>query len=316
MTELTRLDYEPLMKKGFLYAKGSSPVLLAAHLDTVHKNPVKIICYSADGKIVMSPEGLGGDDRAGIFMILQIIQKHRCHVLFCEDEEIGGIGAHEFAESGIKPKVNYIVELDRCGANDAVFYDCNNPAFTEFVTAFGFEEAMGSFSDISIIAPKLKLAAVNLSAGYYNQHTRHEYIDLSVAEHNVQRINKMVSTPTEQFEYVKAMTARLGLWGNDDEDLFEQYWMKDIQMKALMFLPDTAHVKLPNGAMEGCEGQYLLDRAGNVYEFLYHLDMAVKRSNFEAYSENNMPIKFKNKAAMEIEVVPEDFIYSIHEICG
>ena len=97
---------------------------------------------SDDGRYLMSPQGIGGDDRCGVYMILQIINEVRCHVLFCEDEETGGNGARAFAGSGIQMDVNYIVEMDRRGNNDAVFYDCSNPEFTEFVCAFGFQERM------------------------------------------------------------------------------------------------------------------------------------------------------------------------------
>ena len=202
--ELQELRYSPISSKGFLYAKGTVPVLLVAHLDTVHREGVKIICYSKGGKILMSPQGIGGDDRAGVYMILQLLKSHRCHVLFCEDEEHGGVGAHHFAESNIKPAVNYIIEFDRRGSNDAVFYDCANEEFTQFVCGFGFEESIGSFSDISIVAPALGVAAVNLSSGYYNEHTAHEYINMLDIHNNLDRARRMIATRTEKFEYVEA----------------------------------------------------------------------------------------------------------------
>lgn len=34
--QLRTHDYEPVCKSGFLYAEGTVPVLLVAHLDTVH----------------------------------------------------------------------------------------------------------------------------------------------------------------------------------------------------------------------------------------------------------------------------------------
>ena len=61
-------------KPGYLYAEGTIPVLLAAHMDTVHRQPVEQICYSADGAVAMSPQGIGGDDRCGVWMILQILR--------------------------------------------------------------------------------------------------------------------------------------------------------------------------------------------------------------------------------------------------
>lgn len=261
------MGYRTRTKKGFIYAKGSLPVLLVAHLDTVHKELVKTVCYSADGSIVMSPEGIGGDDRAGVYMILQLIKKYRCHVLFCEDEEIGGIGAHKFVGSNIKPKVNYIVELDRRGSDDAVFYDCDNSEFTKFVIGFGFKEEVGSFSDISILAPALQAAAVNISAGYYSEHSRHEYVILRVMEKNIELVGNMISTPSEKFDYIEAVSFRRSLWGGScyEEMLdFERYYRgaNDSELKTLLPLPDTAYVTLRNGDMEEGDGQYLVDRTG------------------------------------------------------
>lgn len=169
-TELIENGYAVRKQRGFLYAEGTVPVLLVAHLDTVHRTQPETICYSADGAVMMSPQGIGGDDRAGVYMILRLIQSCHCHVLFCEDEETGGHGARAFTKSGIKPDVNYIVELDRTGSNDAVFYQCRNRQFERHINSFGFQTAFGSFSDISILAPHLNLAAVNLSTGYYHAH--------------------------------------------------------------------------------------------------------------------------------------------------
>ena len=82
---LRKQGYEVVNKHGFLYAKGTVPVLLVAHLDTVHREAPRILCYSSDKRYMTSPQGIGGDDRAGVYMILQIIQSQRCHVLFCEE---------------------------------------------------------------------------------------------------------------------------------------------------------------------------------------------------------------------------------------
>ena len=120
--ELQSAGYTVTSKDGFLYAPGTVPVLLVAHLDTVHEKAPSIICYSKDNRVLMSPQGIGGDDRAGVYMILEIIKQANCHVLFCEDEEIGDIGAKKFVKSNMPLPVYYIIELDRQGHNDAVYY--------------------------------------------------------------------------------------------------------------------------------------------------------------------------------------------------
>lgn len=119
----------------------------------------------------------------------------------CEGEERGGHDATALIQSGISMNVNYIVGLDRKGENDAVYYGCDNRAFSEFVAEFSFQDAFGSFSDISILAPHLKTATVNLSTGYYNAHRNHELIDREVMAINTERVIEMVMTPTEHYPY-------------------------------------------------------------------------------------------------------------------
>jgi hypothetical protein len=316
MSELNHLGYKTQTKQGFIYAKGTLPVMLVAHLDTVHKEQVQLICYSTDKSIVMSPQGIGGDDRAGVYMILQIIKKHRCHVLFCEDEEIGGIGASAFVKSGINPKINYIVELDRRGTNDVVFYDCDNSEFTKFVTGFGFKEQVGSFSDIAIVAPELGITAVNISAGYFNEHSKSEYVDLNAVAKNIERVGEMVSAKSDAFEYIEAVYFPRGIWDSRYyEDVFDfrgYYNSKDkIRIKTLMPLPDFAYVTLPNGDLEENFGDYFMDEAGAVYEYLYDLDVALETKGFQAKSASGLPMQFSLKDCTEVEIVPFEYVCDV-----
>ena len=200
---LTSRNYKVENKDGFLYAQGDVPVLLVAHMDTVHKQaPIQIV--ENDGKI-SSPQGIGGDDRCGIFIIMNIVKDLHCSVVLCEDEEIGGVGARKFTKSPFISEldVNYIVEFDRAHENDAVFYSCDNKDFTDFVTdVTGFKVAQGSFSDISVIAPAAKIAAVNLSCGYYNAHTTGEYVVYDEMMETIQAAKALIETECEKFEYV------------------------------------------------------------------------------------------------------------------
>lgn len=225
--ELINNGYTVTNEDGFLYAPGEIPVLLIAHMDTVHKEEVKSICVSDDG-VVMSPQGIGGDDRCGIFMILETIKTHRVHVLFCEDEEIGLIGAGKFAKSDIKPDVNYIIEYDRKGKDDAVFYSCDNPEFTKFITDtdIGFIEAHGSASDISKVAPAINAAAVNLSCGYYNQHTLHEYVVISEMMNNIERGKRIIDKPCEHFDYIEKTYSytKYNYSNYKDTDWYKKYY--------------------------------------------------------------------------------------------
>lgn len=303
VSELTARGYQPVSKKGYLYAEGEIPVLLVAHLDTVHRQPVKNICCSRDGRLLMSPEGIGGDDRCGVHMILEIIREARCHVLFTEDEEIGCVGARTFAAGRIRPSVNYIVEVDRRGSNDAVFYLCDNPEFSEFVCSFGFETARGSFSDISVIAPALGVAAVNISAGYYNEHSLHEYIDLAAIERNIGLLREMVQSPTERFEYVER---RYSFSQMSFEDI--RHWdfggerESRSRCKYLMPLPEDASLTM--GGYESSETDaHLIDNGGNVYRYLPELDAAVHSEGLEAYGPDGTGLVFNRKLAKRMSIL-------------
>lgn len=213
---LASYKYKVENQDGFLYAKGDVPVLLVAHMDTVHKQVPDTI-VETDGKI-SSPQGIGGDDRCGIFIIMNIVQQLHCSVVLCEDEEIGCVGARKFANSSFinQLDVNYMIEFDRMHANDAVFYDCDNKEFTDFVTDYtGYKEAYGSFSDISRIAPAAKVAAVNLSCGYYKAHSLDEYVVYDEMMATVQAAKALITTECSRFEYVQRKQQQMSLWGHD-----------------------------------------------------------------------------------------------------
>ena len=189
----------------FILVPGEAPVLLVAHLDTVHRQQVETICWSS--KIWMSPQGIGGDDRCGVFALVSIHEKAKKKpwLLFTCGEESGGIGASRFVNEYLKNEglrkrmssIKFIIELDRKGKDEAVYYDCYCPELEDYITSKGFRTDIGSYSDIVDIAPVLGIAAVNLSCGYYNAHTEHEYIVLPELEHTIKVVTEIVNESDE-----------------------------------------------------------------------------------------------------------------------
>lgn len=225
-------------KKGkYILIPGEAPVMLIAHMDTVHAERVKQICKSGDGNILMSPQGIGGDDRCGVYALVTAhkLSKSKPWLLFTCDEETGAGGAIEFCAQygkGKLPKgldgLKVLVEIDRKGGNDAVYYDCDNRELKAYIESKGFKTEYGSFSDISYIAPELGVAAVNLSAGYYCAHTQHEYIDRKQLSATIKRVVEIIEDSVKedfpQYEYIDAVWPRGygmsygrygGLWDDD-----------------------------------------------------------------------------------------------------
>ena len=95
--------------------------------------------------------------------------------------------------------VQFMIEIDRRGCNQAVFYDCGNEEFKNYILNFGFKEEFGTFSDISILSPAYDIASVNLSAGYYNEHTKQEYISLKDLQNTIDLVLKILKDKNRKF---------------------------------------------------------------------------------------------------------------------
>lgn len=192
--------------KDYIVAEGDIPIALVAHMDTVFPRPAQDIYYDRVKNVIWSSDGLGADDRAGIFAILHILRKGlRPHIILTTDEEKGAMGAFELSKTNHPFKdLRYIIQLDRRGSNDCVFYDCYNEDFIEYVEEFGFAEAIGSFSDISVICPAWKVAGVNLSIGYQDEHSIAEVLFVSQMFATIDRVIKMLTQKEiPSFKYVE-----------------------------------------------------------------------------------------------------------------
>lgn len=193
--------------KEYIYAEGDIPIGLVAHMDTVFVKPPTSIYYDKEQGVMWSPEGLGADDRAGIFCILKILQaKLRPTIIFTTDEEVGCLGAEALVKAfkhDAPSKLNYIIQLDRRGSTDCVFYDCDNLDFVKYVESFGFIEAIGSLSDISVICPEWGMAGVNLSVGYENEHSESEILHVVPMLKTIDKV-KIMLTQKEipEFKYI------------------------------------------------------------------------------------------------------------------
>lgn len=224
LDELLNLGYSPVSEDGFLFAKGNVDILLTAHLDTTptvggnKRIPPQVI--NTTKGVVMSPQGIGGDDRCGVYMILEIVRETKCAVLFCEDEEIGCIGSEKLCKTKHIDEIKdmrYLVELDRRGKQDLVFYSCDNPDFEKWLldNLPDYKTNWGSCSDISELMPASGVAGVNISCGYYGEHTLGEKIVLSEMMHTLDSVKSLVKLDSPKFEYIEEELER--------EDSFDRW---------------------------------------------------------------------------------------------
>lgn len=205
MSTYLKTKYEQvIVDDKYIVAIGNIPIALVAHMDTVFKYPVDNMYYDQRKGAVWSPEGLGADDRAGIFAILQIIRTGlRPSIILTTDEEIGATGAKALGEKPCPIEgLKYMIQLDRRGTNDCVFYSCYNTQFIDYVEKFGFVERWGTFSDISVLMPAWKICGVNLSIGYEDEHSVSEVLFIKPMFDTINKVIKMLQEKEiPEFEY-------------------------------------------------------------------------------------------------------------------
>lgn len=212
MSKVLRKHYKDVeVTPSYIVAYGDIPVALVAHADTVFPSPPKRFYFDQEYSVMWSPDGLGADDRAGIFAIIKILQndKLRPHIIITTDEEKGCIGASKLVAKHPKFKapLKFLVELDRRGKEDSVYYDCDNPEFEAFINRYGFVTNYGSLSDISILAPIWKVAAVNFSVGYEDEHSYHETLNINYLYATIEKVKRLLddahSKQVPKFDYIE-----------------------------------------------------------------------------------------------------------------
>ncbi len=196
--------------KEFIIAEGNTPICLLAHCDTVFSTTPTEWVYDQKREVLWSPSGAGFDDRAGIYAILKILEDgFRPCIIFTTGEEIGGVGAykltHLFPTNPFVKDTKFLIQLDRMGKDDCVFYKCNNKPFIKKIESYGFREEQGTYTDISIIAPKWGIAAVNLSVGYYDEHTHAERLYLKQLRSTIKKVENILTDVDKlsKYKYIK-----------------------------------------------------------------------------------------------------------------
>jgi putative aminopeptidase FrvX len=170
--------------------------ILCAHQDCVGDalcgSLVEFIdIYDLDGEKILKGNGnIGADDKIGIFLILLYMLKVNKNINF-----VFSTGEEHSVATGIKTVVNnikdtdgfkkapYCIVLDRKNGGDII---CEKNSFgsktfdealEKIGLKYGFVSVRGGMSDTATFADYMN--AANLSVGYYNPHTKTEYVVIS-----------------------------------------------------------------------------------------------------------------------------------------
>ena len=201
-------------KRNFVYVPGNRQdrVLLIAHCDTVWDKEYfncgtinqAIKCENGTYCGVKENFGIGADDRAGC-AILWLLKDSGHSLLITDGEEYGRIGSFHIKEKYPEifdelNKHSYMIQFDRRNSRD---YKCYKIPVTNDFKSFiekelGFVDA-GTTAFTDIVTLCNKICGVNLSVGYYNEHSSSEALVFDEWYHTLNIAEAMLSKKQKAF---------------------------------------------------------------------------------------------------------------------
>lgn len=202
-----------------LVTKGESETypVQVAHIDEVHERRYGINLMIGDDLIGgrnnydFMPEGIGGDDKNGIYVALKLLQKHdiiKC--AFFVGEEVGCVGSSQ-VNIHFFDDARFVLECDRKGSKDFVtnigFCDLSTDEWIEAIglEKFGYAPHDGGLTDVKTLKSRgLKVCCANMSCGYYNPHSPEEVTVLSELQNTFELCDHIITNLTDVYphEYV------------------------------------------------------------------------------------------------------------------
>ena len=196
---------------------GDSDVMFTSHLDTATHIYTKVN-HVIDGNIIRTDGTtiLGADDKAGVTIMLYMIEKNVPGLYyFFLGEEVGCVGSRKLSEKHKiekLPYINKVVSFDRRDTGSVITFQgsmrCCSDAFAiELSKRFNLVEPTFNYEDdptgmytdsaqFTDIYPE----CTNISVGYSGEHTFHEFQDIDHLEKLAEACVKIdwVSLPVER----------------------------------------------------------------------------------------------------------------------
>ncbi len=198
-------------KQRFVYIEGTrkEKVVLVAHADTYfdeqYEYPQKEHeVFEEDGWIAGDGRnGIGADDRAGCAM-LYLLKDSGHSVLITDGEEYRQAGSNWLMEQNkdIADRINghlFMIQPDLANATNFKCYDKGTDAFRKFIIdKTGYAEPdKDNRTDIAVLCRAI--AGVNLSIGYYDEHTHDERLNIREWENTLAMIRNLLAAKLQRF---------------------------------------------------------------------------------------------------------------------
>jgi putative aminopeptidase FrvX len=194
--QLKKIDCEYYVYNGCIYVtKGnaSSFPCIVSHLDTVHEicEDLTVIQIGDNltgfNSVTMSQTGIGGDDKVGIFIALQCLEKfENIKAAFFRDEEVGCEGSYE-PDDDFFSDCGFVLQCDRKGNKDFItkaggvrLSDKDFQRDVKFIlNKYGYKFESGLMTDVMALKQcSIECSMANISCGYYNPHSVYEFVNV------------------------------------------------------------------------------------------------------------------------------------------
>jgi tripeptide aminopeptidase len=208
---------------------------VVCHTDTVHnldtiniheeylpnaqeENKLSLKAYNDAGMAT----GIGGDDKCGVFACLTLLKElPYLKAAFFVSEETGCHGS-KFANEEFFSNVGYAIQFDapenwmiteECfgqvlfDRESNFFLSCDN-ILSEGMKDKGMRYMVHPYTDVYALRGKFDFACINFSIGYYNYHTRNEYVVIEDVFSGIDMGRKMIETLGYNLHYKEAKKFR------------------------------------------------------------------------------------------------------------
>ena len=203
-----------------------------AHTDTVHNidtiNIREEMLPNTQGEIKLSykayndlgrPTGIGGDDKAGVFACLTLLKElPYLKAAFFVSEETGCHGSMK-AKEEFFTNVGYGIQFDapenwmiteKCFGQvlfdrETEFFETCDKVLTEGMNQNDMEYMVHPYTDVYALRGKFDFSCINISIGYYNYHTKNEYVVVEDVFNGIDMGRKMIENLGNKLHYKKSV---------------------------------------------------------------------------------------------------------------
>lgn len=202
-----------------------------SHTDTVHNidtiNVNEMMLPNAQQQLKLSlkafndkgqPTGIGGDDKCGVFACLTLLKElPYLKAAFFVSEETGCHGSKK-ADPKFFKNVGYGIQFDapenwmiteKCFGQvlfdrDTDFFKKIDKVLTEGMVKENMQYMTHPFTDVYALRGKFNFSCINFSIGYYDYHTRDEYVVIEDVFSGIKMGKKMIEDLGYTLHYKKS----------------------------------------------------------------------------------------------------------------